>query len=57
MSDEQIKDIVVTLIQNGYLTDKKDCEFIAKDIAHFIKVLRDELSNDDNSHESQAFYN
>ncbi|CRZ34940.1 hypothetical protein DFR55_10968 [Herbinix hemicellulosilytica] len=57
MSDEQIKDIVVTLIQNGYLTDKKDCEFIAKDIAHFIRVLKAELRDDDNSYEPRAFFN
>ncbi|WP_205451997.1 hypothetical protein [Clostridium botulinum] len=43
MEDEQIKDIIVALINNKMFPDGKDEEHTAKYVARFIKTLEKEL--------------
>lgn len=43
MEDEQIKDIIVALINNKMFPEGKDEEHTAKYVARFIKTLEKEL--------------
>lgn len=44
MEDEQIKDIIVALINNKMFPEGKDEEHTAKYVARFIKTLEKELN-------------
>ncbi|MEG0295627.1 MAG: hypothetical protein RR620_02840 [Clostridium sp.] len=43
MTDDQIKDIVIALINNGRIATYDDSEKNAKDVAKVIKVLREKV--------------
>lgn len=43
MTDDQIKDIVIALINNGRIATHDDSEKNAKDVAKVIKVLREKV--------------
>jgi len=44
MSDEQIKEITIAMIEKGFIFTGTDNEDTAKEVASFINVLKKELS-------------